>query len=1061
VLSDTSSEASAPRGANIRTFLFADVRGYTRYTHEHGDEAASALASRFADIVREAVPAFEGELLELRGDEALCVFTSARQALRAAVELQRWFRKQVGGEPVLPLGVGMGLDAGEAVPTQGGYRGGALNVAARLCALAAPGQVLATETVAGLARRVEGLRFQPRRSVRVKGVAEPVRLVKVVSEVPLPPVPELPRSASAHWTGRRVVSAIVAVFVVVVGVIATLVAGRGGPGGVVTVHRDSLVFLTENGHARVVASVGAAPSGVAVGGGRVWVSNRDDGTVTGVPVDGGAPETIQVGAGTAPTGIAYYRGAVWVAASGSGTVDRLNPVEGGRVADRIRTGDGPQGVAVAAGKVWVTNSLDATVAEIDPRRNTVLGEISAGPDPTAIVAAGGDVWIANTTSDTVSRINAGSGKPVPPVAVQDGPDALAVRRKTVWVANGLSHSVSRISVKGASPGVETVPAGLEPSAISVVADRVWVGDSRGALVGLDPSTPARRTRAALAGVPLALASTSEGVWAAVGPPLIGHQGGTLRAVEGSSFADPLDPAIAFSFPDEGVSQLTYDGLTGFRRVSGEQGLTVVPDLATAIPQPSDGGRTYTFEVRPGIRYSNGRLVRPSDFRWALERVFDAGIGSAYYDAVVGASACQRRPPPGGCHLRQGITTDDSAGTVTFHLARPDGDFPTKLALSFAAAVPESVPAPPHCDYSRTQTCGYRRQPHPVPGTGPYMILPGKLGFQTPGKLELVRNPYFRQWSADAQPTGYPNRIVFHFGGTPGKEAAEVEQGAADWSFDPPPPNVIARLLTTAPGQVHKNPLLGIEALALNTRRPPFNRMRAREAFNDAIDRSATAGADKSTCQILPPGMPGYVPYCPYTEHIAGAREGVWVAPNWSQAHQLVKASGTSGDRVTVWLNARGINAPGSTPAQVTTFGDAIVKALSKLRYDAHLQLISANKAPGPAAQVGIVYWFEDYPAPSDFLQLLLSCDAPEATYPMPTVFCSRSLDRRMARALHEETVDPTRAATEWARIDKGMTLAAPWVPLSTSTFTDIISKRVGNYQYNPQLGPILDQLWVK
>src|SRR6185437_670382 len=131
---------------------------------------------------------------ELRGDEALCVFSSARQALRAAVELQRSFRKRVDGEPVLPLGVGIGLDAGEAVPTRGGYRGGALNVGARLGALAAPGQVLATDTVVALARRVEGLRFQPRRAVPVKGVAEPVRLVEVLSEEPLPPVPDVPRS---------------------------------------------------------------------------------------------------------------------------------------------------------------------------------------------------------------------------------------------------------------------------------------------------------------------------------------------------------------------------------------------------------------------------------------------------------------------------------------------------------------------------------------------------------------------------------------------------------------------------------------------------------------------------------------------------------------------------------------------------------------------------------------------------------------------------------------------------------------------------------------------------
>src|SRR5262249_58811760 len=95
------------------------MRGYTRFTQEHGDDAASALAVRFADLVKETVPEFEGELLELRGDEALCVFRSARQALRASVELQRRLRTATDAEPAFPIGVGMGLDAGEALPPHG------------------------------------------------------------------------------------------------------------------------------------------------------------------------------------------------------------------------------------------------------------------------------------------------------------------------------------------------------------------------------------------------------------------------------------------------------------------------------------------------------------------------------------------------------------------------------------------------------------------------------------------------------------------------------------------------------------------------------------------------------------------------------------------------------------------------------------------------------------------------------------------------------------------------------------------------------------------------------
>src|SRR5687767_7540158 len=112
--------------ARIRTFLIADVRGYTLFTQERGDEAAAKLAAKFADIAREGVEGRNGTLLELRGDEALCVFSSARQAIRAAVELQERFVEATLEEPALPLTVGIGLDAGEAVAVQGGYRGGAL-----------------------------------------------------------------------------------------------------------------------------------------------------------------------------------------------------------------------------------------------------------------------------------------------------------------------------------------------------------------------------------------------------------------------------------------------------------------------------------------------------------------------------------------------------------------------------------------------------------------------------------------------------------------------------------------------------------------------------------------------------------------------------------------------------------------------------------------------------------------------------------------------------------------------------------------------------------------------
>jgi adenylate cyclase len=141
--------------AEIRTFLIADVRGYTRFTQSHGDEAGAALAARFAEVVHEVVEARGGRVVELRGDEALCVFTAPRSALRAAVDLQRRCAAEMRADPSLPLGIGIGIDAGEAVPVAGGYRGGALNLAARLCSVAKRGEVLISDGVVHLARRTD------------------------------------------------------------------------------------------------------------------------------------------------------------------------------------------------------------------------------------------------------------------------------------------------------------------------------------------------------------------------------------------------------------------------------------------------------------------------------------------------------------------------------------------------------------------------------------------------------------------------------------------------------------------------------------------------------------------------------------------------------------------------------------------------------------------------------------------------------------------------------------------------------------------------------------------
>ncbi|HEX6580586.1 MAG TPA: adenylate/guanylate cyclase domain-containing protein [Actinomycetota bacterium] len=184
----TTTQDSA--GAALRAFMIADIRGYTRFTREHGDAAAARLAGRFAELARDAVEARGGEVLELRGDEALAVFGSTVPAVRAAIEFQALCAEEFGEDPTLPLAVGIGIDIGQAVPVEGGFRGVALNMAARLCSNAAAGQVLVSRAVADSASDAEGIRFESRGDTALKGFEGAVPLIEALDELPAaPPVP--------------------------------------------------------------------------------------------------------------------------------------------------------------------------------------------------------------------------------------------------------------------------------------------------------------------------------------------------------------------------------------------------------------------------------------------------------------------------------------------------------------------------------------------------------------------------------------------------------------------------------------------------------------------------------------------------------------------------------------------------------------------------------------------------------------------------------------------------------------------------------------------------------
>lgn len=218
--------------SGVHTFLIADIRGYSRFTENFGDEAAAELSRAFAEVVREIVETHDGELREMRGDEALAVFASARQAIRAAVELQDQLEDQTDSDVQIPCKVGVGIDSGEAVALEdGSFRGAALNIASRLCGRAHGGEVLVSEATVRLAGRLGGLHYSDRGRLRLKNIPDPIHVFKVYSELEARPANRsvlmfFGRQSSSTLT-RGAVALVVLIAAVTAASVVYLTAGDG------------------------------------------------------------------------------------------------------------------------------------------------------------------------------------------------------------------------------------------------------------------------------------------------------------------------------------------------------------------------------------------------------------------------------------------------------------------------------------------------------------------------------------------------------------------------------------------------------------------------------------------------------------------------------------------------------------------------------------------------------------------------------------------------------------------------------------------------------------------
>ena len=853
-----------------------------------------------------------------------------------------------------------------------------------------------------------------------------------------------------------------------VGVVAAAVAvplfafssnGSGGSHASVPLAGDSL-GVVDLSSGRILASVplGSSPNAVATGAGSIWVALSNRGVVERVdPTTNTVQQTIVLKG--SPSAIAVGGGFVWVAESLAGKVVQIDPnANGGQKVASIPVGNGPTGIVYGLGAVWVANSVDNTVVRIDPATGAKSAPISVDAGADAIAAGDGAVWVTSAAAGVLSKIDPEARSVSGTTNVGNDPVAVTTGAGAVWVANSEDGTVSRVDpATGHLEGV--IPVGRGPTGVAAEASgSVWVSNALpGGLSEIDPGSGKVVRTMAVGASPQAIAVTGTTGYVAAQESAAAHRGGTLRLVIANppgQYTAPLpkafDPASGYGTWE--ITTMTNDGLLGYSRAGGSQSYTVVPDLAVGLPTVSDGGKTYIFQLRRGIRYSTGAELEPADIRRGIERALLESHGQTpgvYMSDLVGAKGCIGADAR--CDLAQGIVTSAGSSTIAFHLTTPDPDFLYKLALPTFDAVPKSTPLDPKL---------------PLPATGPYKIA----GYQPkPGVVRLVRNPRFRVWSVAAQPPGFPDRIVERYGYTGAAAVRAVEEGKADitadgldqtWS-----PAVSTSLQTRYSSQIYVAPLPSVLGLWMNTKLAPFKDVRVRQALNYAVDRNRLVAINGGTinalldCQILTENTDGYRRYCPYTTKPDAT--GTYHGPDLAKARRLVAESGTKGQPVTVWFYDIPIGRRN---------GAYFVSVLQRLGYKARLVAVPhTGPTWRPNRQAGVAGWGGDYPSANDVfssdVHVRIRPPRPGGDY-NPPLFCDPSIDAQIARARTLQPTNPSAASALWASIDREVTDEAPWVAMKVIVSTDFVSRQTGNYKfcwlsgYTGLVGACLDQLWV-
>jgi peptide/nickel transport system substrate-binding protein len=434
-------------------------------------------------------------------------------------------------------------------------------------------------------------------------------------------------------------------------------------------------------------------------------------------------------------------------------------------------------------------------------------------------------------------------------------------------------------------------------------------------------------------------------------PTTAKTGGTVTLVEGT-FPQSLDPSIDFTTQGAEVHWLAYLGPYSFAHASGPgPGSVVIPAIATALPAVSPDGKTYTFTIRSGLKYSDGSTVKASDLTFAIERALKLGWSAASFltSTVVGAAEYSK----GKASSISGITTNDSTGQTTIHLKSAYGAFLDVLATPGVSYIPATTPMKP--------------EPNSPPvGFGPYLIknIVPNVSF------DVMLNPSYSSQAITGIPSGHVNVHVKVESSTT-TEASDVLNNTADvfdWG-DTIPPALVQQIQSQASDRYKPYQSNKTFYWFLNTTEKPFNNLLARQAVDMAVDRPALAklgsGALVPGCYLLPPLMVGHP-----TQPCPGGDPNA--PPNIAAAKALVQKSGMAGQPVTVWAQNRQPRLEWATnyAATLNAIGfKATLKTIADAVYFSTIETLKNHP------QTGFADWQQDFPNPTDFYQNLVDGNA--------------------------------------------------------------------------------------